>query len=112
MTDRLQWPSVELGFKVHPPRLRRGAGRPRVRRIRGCLEPGRKKVKYKRCKQFGHFEKTCKLAKPLDEDDMAAEETSRKRYVLNPSILIHDFLLLLNYVSSFHLQEEASKCGC
>jgi hypothetical protein len=92
MTDRSQWPSVDLEFKVHPPRLRRGAGRPRVQRIRGCLEPGRKKVKCKRCNQFEHFEKTCKLAEPLCEDDMATEETPRKRYVLNPSILISDLI--------------------
>ncbi len=48
MTDRTQWPSVDLGFKVHPPRLRRGAGKPRVQRTRGCLEPGRNKVRCKR----------------------------------------------------------------
>ncbi|EEC75422.1 hypothetical protein OsI_11928 [Oryza sativa Indica Group] len=58
MTDRTQWPVVDLGFKVHVPKQKRGAGRPRVQRIRGFLEPGRKRVKCKRCKRFGHFEKT------------------------------------------------------
>jgi len=30
--DRSQWPVVELGFKVYPPLLGRGAGRPKVQR--------------------------------------------------------------------------------
>jgi hypothetical protein len=38
MPDRSQWPVVNLGFKVCPPRLKRGVGRPRVTRIRGALE--------------------------------------------------------------------------
>ena len=33
MTDRSQWPVVNLGFKVHPPTQKRGPGRPRVQRI-------------------------------------------------------------------------------
>ena len=36
--DRSQWPEVDLGYKVFPPLLGRAAGRPRVQRIRGCLE--------------------------------------------------------------------------
>ncbi|XP_052161924.1 uncharacterized protein LOC127779225 [Oryza glaberrima] len=75
MTDRTQWPVVDLGFKVHVPKQKRGAGRPRVQRIRGFLEPGRKRVKCKRCKRFGHFEKTCKLAEPTDADDMSSHYT-------------------------------------
>ncbi|WVZ68424.1 hypothetical protein U9M48_017362 [Paspalum notatum var. saurae] len=36
--DRTQWSIVDLGFKVLPPLLKRAAGRPKVQRIRGCLE--------------------------------------------------------------------------
>nr|AAK13094.1 mudrA protein - maize transposon MuDR [Oryza sativa Japonica Group] len=43
MTHRSQWPIVDLGFKVHALRQKSGARSPRVQRIRGCLEPGRKK---------------------------------------------------------------------
>jgi hypothetical protein len=60
--DRSQWPEVKLGFKVHPPLLGRGPGRPKVQRIRGSMEKNatKKKVRYKRCGEFGHFAKTCK----------------------------------------------------
>ena len=63
--DRTQWLEVNLGFKVHPPLLDRGPGRPKVQRIRGCLEKRatKKKVKCSRCHALGHFAKTCKDAK-------------------------------------------------
>ena len=66
MTDRADWPKVELGYKLHPPLQKRAAGRPRVVRIRGSMEEraNKKKVRCKRCKGYGHFEKTCKLAEP------------------------------------------------
>ena len=38
MTDRSQWPEVDLGFKVYPPLLGRAPGRPKVQRRRGGLE--------------------------------------------------------------------------
>jgi len=38
LPDRSQWPQVQLGFNVYPPLLGRGAGRPKVQRIRGFLE--------------------------------------------------------------------------
>jgi hypothetical protein len=60
--DRSQWPEVDLGFTVHAPLLGRGPGRPKVQRVRGCMEKNatKKQVRCKRCKGFGHFEKTCK----------------------------------------------------
>jgi hypothetical protein len=62
MTDRNQWPEVDMGFKLWPPVLKRAAGRPRSRRIKGAEEGGkatRKQMKCKRCGQFGHMMKTC-----------------------------------------------------
>ena len=84
MPDRADWPEVELGFTLFPPLQRRAAGRPRVVRIRGTMEQraNRKKVKCRRCKGFGHFQKTCKLAEPTEDDngvDEAATLESLKR---------------------------------
>jgi hypothetical protein len=38
--DRSQWPEVKLEFKVHPPLLGRGPGKPKTVRIRGYMEKG------------------------------------------------------------------------
>ena len=82
--DRSQWPVVDLGFKVYPPLLGRGAGRPKVVRQRGCLEKNanKKKVKCPRCGDFGHFQKTCKMPE-VGEDGERAPPRSKaaKRYV-------------------------------
>jgi len=47
---------------VHQPLLGRGPGRPKVQRIRGCMEKRatKKKVRCKRCGRLGHFQKSCK----------------------------------------------------
>jgi hypothetical protein len=60
--------------------------RPRVVRIRGSMEEraNKRKVKCKRCKGFGHFEKTCKFVEPTEDDDgidEAATIASLKRYI-------------------------------
>jgi hypothetical protein len=69
MTDKTQWVQVNLGFTVYPPiQEKRRPGRPRVQRTRGFLEPGRKVVKCKKCKQPGDFEKTCKNPPPKYPD--------------------------------------------
>ena len=86
MPNRADWPKVELGYKLHPPLQKRAAGRPRVVRIRGSMEEraNKKKVRCKRCKGYGHFEKTCKLAEPIEDDDgidEAATIASLKRYI-------------------------------
>jgi hypothetical protein len=75
MTDKSQWINVDMGFKVHPSLQKPVAGRPRVQRIRGWLEPGRKIVKCKKCGEPGHIEKTCKAPDPKyvavnDDDDI------------------------------------------
>ena len=78
LPDRSQWPVVDLGYKVYPPLLGRSAGRPRKVRIRGCLEKNatKKKVKCSRCKEYGHFAKTCQLL-VVGED---GETATPKRY--------------------------------
>lgn len=79
MPDRSQWPVVNLGFKVCPPRLKRGAGRPRVTRIRGALEPGARRVRCRRCHGFGHFAKTCKEAEAPEDTDEVPTASPKKR---------------------------------
>jgi hypothetical protein len=77
------------GFSSKRPKAtkeKRAAGRPRVVRIKGSMEEraNKRKVKCKRCKGFGHFEKTCKLAEPTEDDDgidEAATLASLKRYI-------------------------------
>jgi hypothetical protein len=87
LPDRSEWPVVDLGFKVYPPLLGRGAGRPKVQRYRGCMEKkaSRNKRRCKRCHDFGHFEKTCKLAE-IGEDGERCPPRSKagKRYVCVP----------------------------
>jgi hypothetical protein len=68
MRDKTLLPMVDLGYKLYPPKQKRAAGRPKVTRIRGFLEPGRKTVRCKRCGGLGHFQKTCKIAEASDED--------------------------------------------
>ena len=86
MPDRSQWPAVDLGFQVFPPLQKRAPGRPKVQRIRGALEKGpKKKVRCSRCKGYGHFAKTCKLAEPAED---VVPETPTKRYVTKEITMI------------------------
>jgi len=61
MNGRDQWPEVDMGFKLWPPRLKRAARRPRTRRMKGAEEGGKttRQRQCKRCGQFGHMMKTC-----------------------------------------------------
>ncbi|KAJ1272587.1 hypothetical protein BS78_06G214100 [Paspalum vaginatum] len=61
MTDRSQWPQVDLPFKLWPHVLKRAARGPRERRMKSAEEEGKiiRHVKCKRCGQFGHMMKTC-----------------------------------------------------
>jgi hypothetical protein len=85
LKDRSQCNFVDLGYKLYPPKQKRAAGRPKVQRHKGFLEPGKRTVKCKRCGGFGHFEKTCKLAEKSDsssdDDDNSSdsEEEPKQR---------------------------------
>ena len=61
MPDKSQWEKVSLQAQVLPPVAKRPPGRPRKERIPGCLEPGTRRQQCKRCKQFGHQQRTCKV---------------------------------------------------
>ena len=41
MVDKSQWPVVDPGFEMLPPKLERAAGRPRVKSIKARGEPGK-----------------------------------------------------------------------
>ena len=60
MTDKKQWPEVDVGFHLFPPVLKKASGRPREKRIKPAHESiSRKRHKYKECKEYGHMMKTC-----------------------------------------------------
>lgn len=62
LDDKSQWPLVDPGFDMRPPKLETSAGRPRKRRIESSGEPGKRgPYQCKRCFQFGHIERTCDL---------------------------------------------------
>lgn len=85
MPDRSDWPQVDLRFKVWPPKLGRAPGRPKVQRIRSCLEknPNRKRVRCKRCGGSGHFEKSCKAPECDDEGNPAPPKKMYACFLLN-----------------------------
>uniref|UniRef100_A0A0A8ZDZ1 Uncharacterized protein n=1 Tax=Arundo donax TaxID=35708 RepID=A0A0A8ZDZ1_ARUDO len=47
MIDKLQWPQVDMGFKLLPPPLKRGRGRQRKNIFKASHEPGA--TKQQRC---------------------------------------------------------------
>jgi hypothetical protein len=77
LTDQVHWPKVNLGFRLHPPILRRTAGRPKIQRYKGSHEGGKKRApsKCSICQGTGHRWRTCKRGQP-DVDD----EPKKKRY--------------------------------
>ncbi|XP_062195323.1 uncharacterized protein LOC133898658 [Phragmites australis] len=69
LTDKSQWPQVDVGFMLMPPLQRRYVGRQKKNRIPSCLEKGKIKGKgkwkvlCKRCGELGHRQSSykCKL---------------------------------------------------
>jgi hypothetical protein len=80
MTGRSQWPKVNMGFKLWPPLLKRSAGRPRSRRIKGVEEGGKVtgKKRCKRCGQLGHMMKTCNETVYDSDAPLLSTETHRR----------------------------------
>lgn len=80
MVDKAQWPVVDPGFVMVPPKLERPAGRPRVRRIRSSGEAGKRgPYQCKRCFQFGHIEKTCREPPAELGDELPPPPKTQKR---------------------------------
>lgn len=81
MTDRSQWPEINMGFKLWPPKLVRATGRPRTRRIRGS-EGGKttgRRMECKRCGHFGHMMKTYNETAYDSDAPPPAPQNSRKQ---------------------------------
>jgi hypothetical protein len=82
MTDKKQWPAVNLGLKLWPPLLKRAAGRPRERRYKSVAEGGKPKrsIMCRRCRQLGHMAKTCnEYVYDSDAPPPAPPKPKRKR---------------------------------
>jgi hypothetical protein len=80
MGDRLQWPKLDPGFEMRPPKLEgRPAGRPRKKRIKSAGEPGKRgPYQCKRCFQYGHIEKGCKNPVVEPHEDLPDNHLQRK----------------------------------
>lgn len=64
MTDKSQWPKVNLGFKLLPPKLKIGPGRKRKNRFKASHEPGARKLeKCQTCGEVGHHDPNCSVPK-------------------------------------------------
>lgn len=80
LTDQAHWPKVNLGFRLHPPILRRTAGRPKIQRYKGSHEGGKKRApsKCSICQGTGHRWRTCKRGQP-DVDDEPKKKRRRNK---------------------------------
>uniref|UniRef100_A0A0A9DPP8 CCHC-type domain-containing protein n=1 Tax=Arundo donax TaxID=35708 RepID=A0A0A9DPP8_ARUDO len=80
MGDKSQWPTIDLGFEMRPPKLERPAGRSKKKRIKSSGEAGKRRpYQCKRCFQYGHIEKSCtNPVLELDEDILEAPPTRKK----------------------------------
>lgn len=77
---RSQWPKVNPGFDMIPPKLTRSAGCPRTRRIKNYTEGGTgRKHKCKRCGALAHLLKTCTEQEIESDADRDATPSPRKK---------------------------------
>jgi hypothetical protein len=61
MTSKDLWPRVDLGYKIHKPKLRRKPRRPRKSRFKAYDEvsSSKKRRLCSECHEPGHLAKTC-----------------------------------------------------
>ncbi|CAO2200098.1 unnamed protein product [Urochloa humidicola] len=80
MGDKTEWPKLDPGFKMIPPKLERPAGRPRKKRIKASGEAGaRGPYQCKRCFQFGHIEKGCYATQAELEQELPPPRPKKQR---------------------------------
>lgn len=95
MPGKAKWTKGTQGFKLHPPNLKRPAGRPKTTRHKEG-KPWGKKHKCKKCGRLGHRQSTCK-ENVLDEGQSEAGPSNNKRW-------LHKLYLLLFYNGSYTTQ--------
>lgn len=84
LVDKSQWPNPTHDF-LHPPVLKKVAGRPKRTRYRGCSEKGnpggvnKGKHKCPLCKGYGHHWHSCREGDPADYQAMLAERGPPKK---------------------------------
>ena len=77
--DKEQWPQVDMGFQVLPPKLGRSAGRPRVTRIKSSGDTGTKSNQCGRCKGFDHYKSKCKEPEWQEGDNLPVAARTIKK---------------------------------
>lgn len=95
MPGKAKWTKGTQGFKLHPPNLKRPAGRPKTTRHKEG-KPWGKKHKCKKCGRLGHRQSTCK-ENVLDEGQSEAGPSNNKRW-------LHKLYLFLFYNGSYTTQ--------
>ncbi|KAL6659926.1 hypothetical protein ACP70R_002048 [Stipagrostis hirtigluma subsp. patula] len=83
LTDISQWPKNTHDFYLHPPILKRSAGRPSTERVKSAAE-GKPKGRKGRhqcpiCKGYGHSWKKCKEADPEAKEAYAKQPKKRPK---------------------------------
>ncbi|XP_052138683.1 uncharacterized protein LOC127757244 [Oryza glaberrima] len=83
LIDKSQWPNPTHEF-LHPPVLKKIAGRPKRTRYKGCSEKGntganKGKHKCPLCKGYGHHWHSCREGDPADYQAMLAERGPPKK---------------------------------
>ncbi|KAL6661634.1 hypothetical protein ACP70R_001018 [Stipagrostis hirtigluma subsp. patula] len=108
MTDKTQWPEVDMGFKLLPPPLKRSRGRQRKNRFKASHEPGaRKQQRCHKCGEFGHRENgNCPLNDPQKRQKKAYPPRKPKKPKTIPADTISPGSLTRRIVNLVHGDDE------